>query len=138
MEQVLHLADKILTDMMSWYGKTFKGALIDLEGSTLIIVLKEVSGISFTSRGEISWFFMRRALKEVELNEGCHLEMIIFSDKEVKYGIPYLSYASKVGKVVYDPEGLFSSSAKIIDEGNMKILDIAEIKKGEVVEIEQQ
>ncbi len=137
MKQVFSLVENLLVDMMKWYGPTFKAAVIDVEGRVpvLVVVLKDVSGISFTSRGEISWFFMKRAIKDYSEEA---LQMIIFSEKEVKYGIPYLFYVSSLGKVLYDPEGVFAKGAKVQEENGEKILLLADIKKGEVVEIEQQ
>jgi hypothetical protein len=45
---------------------------------------------------------------------------------------------SSLGKVLYDPEGVFAKGAKVQEENGEKILLLADIKKGEVVEIEQQ
>lgn len=118
----------------------FQAAAIDIEEEVpvLVIVLKEVSGVSFTSRGEISWFFMRRALKDTPVDRDTKIQVVIFSDKEARLSIPYLIYVSMFGKVLYDPDKLFSKEFRTIEESEKKILLLADIKKGEVVDIEQQ
>ncbi|BBG25253.1 hypothetical protein [Sulfuracidifex tepidarius] len=140
MNQVFSLSEKILSDMIKWYGTTFRAAAIDIEEEVpvLVIVLKEVSGVSFTSRGEISWFFMRRALKDTPVDRDTKIQVVIFSDKEARLSIPYLIYVSMFGKVLYDPDKLFSKEFRTIEESEKKILLLADIKKGEVVDIEQQ
>lgn len=140
MNYVFSLSEKILSDMIKWYGNTFRAAAIDLneEVPTLVVALKEVSGVSFTSRGEISWFFIKRALKDTPLDKDTKIQVIIFSDKEAKLSVPYLIYVSKFGKILYDPDKLFSKEFRTMEEDGKKILLLADIKKGEVVDIEQQ
>ncbi|MEL9969475.1 MAG: hypothetical protein QXR86_02695 [Metallosphaera sp.] len=141
---IWELISDLSESILYHYREKLRG-LIFLEGNPnlMLIILEEVDTISFLARGQIFNYFYK-SLRKTEKGKKWVLEKrsdpsirgIIISPKELEFNLPIVVIISSLGHVLYDPDNIFiQSNKKIVNYMGKKLIDLKNVKRGEVVDI---
>ncbi|BBL46637.1 hypothetical protein [Metallosphaera sedula] len=138
-EFVSDLSESILEH----YGDKLRGlAFLPSDPVLMLVVLDGVDQISFLARGQIFHYFYKKQRRKdkarkivIETESDPSVTGIVISPKELEHHYPVVLSILSAGYILYDPGNIFKEKWRVVNYLGKKLIDIKNIKKGEVVEI---
>ncbi|MCG3108391.1 hypothetical protein L3N51_00672 [Metallosphaera sp. J1] len=138
-EFIADLSESILEH----YEEKLRGlAFLPHDPVLMLVVLDGVDQISFLARGQIFQYFYKKERKHdrvrkmvAESGSDPSVIGIVISPNELGHHYPIVLSILSAGYILYDPSNIFKEKWKVVDYLGKKLIDVKNIKKGEVVEI---